>query len=262
MATADEYAQWIVDNEDKKGSADFNTVVQAYQEAKATEAPSTTPSVADNVAGAAATAALGNFSPANPYGSTLSEAGQAIKTGAQAVANIPRSTLATAAGEAVGMLHGVPPGVATIAKSALGYMTPGSTATIGSDLASLGRGAMSVGRGALNAGKFLAAGAVAPENMFLAPYQMAAYEQEKIRANPTAPEYATNPYAMSYRSQGTANPITQGQAGAQNQSNVVANMPYGNVTPQERAILDKDKADRLKLKMQYQAAQRVLGQPQ
>jgi hypothetical protein len=204
---------------------------------------------------------LGNFSPANPYGTTLGQAGQAIKTGAQAVANIPRSALVSGAADLAAMAHGIPP-LASVAKSAIGSMLPGSTATIGSDLASLGRGAMSVGRGALNAGKFLAAGAVAPENIMLAPYQMAAYEQEKIRANPNAPEYATNPYAMSYRSQGTANPITQGQAGAQNQRNVVANMPYGNVTPQEQAILDKDKADRLKLKMQYQAAQRVLGQTQ
>lgn len=109
-------------------------------------------------------------------------------------------------------------------------------------------------------GAGLAEGLMAPESLMMMPYQMAAHEQEKIRANPNAPEYANNPYAMSYRSQGTAQPITQGQAGAINQRNVVANMPYGNVTPEERAILDKDKQDRLKMKMQYEAAQRVLGQ--
>jgi hypothetical protein len=37
MATADEYAQWIVDNSHKKGTADFDTVAKAYQEAKASE---------------------------------------------------------------------------------------------------------------------------------------------------------------------------------------------------------------------------------
>ena len=37
MATADQYAQWIVDNEAKKGTDEFNTVVQAYNEAKQQE---------------------------------------------------------------------------------------------------------------------------------------------------------------------------------------------------------------------------------
>ena len=37
MATADEYAQWIVENEDKKGTPDFETVTQAYQQAKSEE---------------------------------------------------------------------------------------------------------------------------------------------------------------------------------------------------------------------------------
>lgn len=34
MANADDYAQWIVANQDKKGTPEFNTVAQAYQEAK------------------------------------------------------------------------------------------------------------------------------------------------------------------------------------------------------------------------------------
>jgi hypothetical protein len=38
MATADEYAKWIVDNSDKKGTPDFDTVAKAYQEAKTSEA--------------------------------------------------------------------------------------------------------------------------------------------------------------------------------------------------------------------------------
>jgi len=37
MATADEYAKWIVDNSNKKGTPDFDTVAKAYQEAKASE---------------------------------------------------------------------------------------------------------------------------------------------------------------------------------------------------------------------------------
>ena len=34
MATAEDYAKWIVENADQKGSDDFNTVARAYQEAK------------------------------------------------------------------------------------------------------------------------------------------------------------------------------------------------------------------------------------
>lgn len=45
MATANEYAQWIVQNADKKGTPEFDTVAQAYQQAKASEsaAPTETP---------------------------------------------------------------------------------------------------------------------------------------------------------------------------------------------------------------------------
>jgi len=38
MATADEYAAWIVKNQSLKGTANFDTVARAYQEAKASEA--------------------------------------------------------------------------------------------------------------------------------------------------------------------------------------------------------------------------------
>lgn len=52
MATADEYAAWIVKNADKRGTPDFQTVVQAYELAKAQEAEPPRTSVA-GVAGAA-----------------------------------------------------------------------------------------------------------------------------------------------------------------------------------------------------------------
>lgn len=98
------------------------------------------------------------------------------------------------------------------------------------------------------------AGAVAaPESAFLMPYQMAAYEQEKIRANPNAPGLEYNPYAQVQRGEYA----TQRQAGAANQRMAVANQRYGGLTPQEQAILDKD---RLNMQMRVQAAKRVLGQ--
>jgi hypothetical protein len=46
MATADQYAAWIVANKDKKGSPEFNTVAQAYQLAKEEESSAATPSPA------------------------------------------------------------------------------------------------------------------------------------------------------------------------------------------------------------------------
>ena len=64
----------------------------------------------------------------------------------------------------------------------------------------------------------------APAAALAAPYMMAAHEQSKIRANPNAPEYANNPYAMSVRSQGTQQPLTQGQAGAMNRRAALTNM--------------------------------------
>ena len=98
----------------------------------------------------------------------------------------------------------------------------------------------------------------APENLFSLPYGMAAYEQAKIRANPTAPGLETNPYAQSYRSQGGPAPLTQGQAGAMNQRRAVANMPFGNVNAQEQAILAQDQARKQQVQAQARA---VLQQP-
>lgn len=43
MASADDYAKWIVDNEGKKGTPEFDTVAKAYQEAKAEVPASTKP---------------------------------------------------------------------------------------------------------------------------------------------------------------------------------------------------------------------------
>src|SRR6185312_15198004 len=37
MATADDYAQWIVNNADKKGTPEFATVAAAYRQAKGSE---------------------------------------------------------------------------------------------------------------------------------------------------------------------------------------------------------------------------------
>jgi|688.fasta_scaffold402301_2 hypothetical protein len=106
---------------------------------------------------------------------------------------------------------------------------------------------------AKNIGGRILAGAVAPESIALMPYQMAAYEQEKIRANPNAPGLQYNPYAQTVRGEAT----TQNQAGAANQMRTVANMPYGNVNPQERNILEQDRMMRENIRKK--AYQRVMG---
>jgi hypothetical protein len=43
MASAKEYAEWIVSNQDKKGTDEFNTVATAYEQAKGMESSSTKP---------------------------------------------------------------------------------------------------------------------------------------------------------------------------------------------------------------------------
>jgi hypothetical protein len=102
-------------------------------------------------------------------------------------------------------------------------------------------------------GTGLVQGALAPESAFLMPYQMAAYEQEKIRENPNAPGLQYNPYAQTVRGEAA----TQGRAGAANQMRTVANMPYGNVSAAERAILDEDA--RIKAAVRKRALEKVMG---
>jgi hypothetical protein len=86
---------------------------------------------------------------------------------------------------------------------------------------------------------------------------MAAYEQEKIRQNPSAPGLETNPYAQTVRGEA----VTQGQAGAMNARNAVANMPFGNVTPEERMILEQDQRDRQQRQARQAQARATLAQP-
>ena len=106
-----------------------------------------------------------------------------------------------------------------------------------------------------NIGSSLGAMALAPENMFAAPYQMAAYEQEKIRANPNAPQYANNPYAQMTRGEAP----TQGAAGRMNQREALNNQQYGGLTAEEQSKLE---SDRLNIAIRLKAAKKVLGQGQ
>jgi hypothetical protein len=110
-----------------------------------------------------------------------------------------------------------------------------------------------IGRGVMAAGRGLASMALAPEVALQAPYQMAAYEQEKIRANPNAPQYRTTPYAQQYRGEAP----TQGAAGAMNQRRAVAGQQYGGISAEDQARLEDDKMKRM---IRYAALKKALGQ--
>jgi hypothetical protein len=110
-----------------------------------------------------------------------------------------------------------------------------------------------VGGAARGVGGALTAPLTAPENLLTLPYTMSAYEQEKIRQNPNAPGLESNPYAQTVRGEAK----TQGQAGAANQMKAVANMPYGNVSPAERELLDQDA--KMKSAVRKKAFEKVMG---
>lgn len=106
---------------------------------------------------------------------------------------------------------------------------------------------------AKNIGRGLVQGLTAPENLMTLPYNMAAYEQEKIRQNPNAPGLQNNPYAQTVRGEAS----TQGRAGSANQMRATANMPYGNVTPEEKRILDEDA--KMRQLIRRKAFEKVMG---
>jgi hypothetical protein len=134
----------------------------------------------------------------------------------------------------------------------LGKATQSSLSSVGRDALQYAKNIGSSLPSMRQLGSGIVQGAVAPESLFAAPYQMAAYEQEKIRANPTAPEYATNPYAQMYRGEAP----TQGAAGAMNRRNAIAGQQYGGLTQQEQDILEQDRINRA---IRRKAAEKVLG---
>ena len=88
MASTEEYAKWIVNNADKKGTPEFDTVVKAYQQTKAQK-----PLTASEVA----TGAVTNFLPS--VGNLFSSAYQAVTH--------PSETLGTIKDVATGLMQKV-----------------------------------------------------------------------------------------------------------------------------------------------------------
>jgi len=196
---------------------------------------------------------------ARTLGPVVPAAGNVLGTAAQAVMNAPLTSVTAP------FTHPISTGMGAVRNiaGAVEKMVP-----MVEDIKSYDGGAisektmrpMTIGEGAAAAGSKLKGlggrlvqGAIAPESSFLLPYQMAAYEQEKIRQNPNAPEYANNPYAQAYRGEYA----TQGAAAAANRRQAIAGQQYGGLTPAEQAILEKD---RLNMLMRLKAAKKVLGQ--
>lgn len=168
--------------------------------------PDLTPQALRTAAGAAAPVAQG---AANTVGAMASDW---LKLGKIAYENVTPNTVKEFVSSPIKNTAGL------ASAYAAGHPLAGQVmnSTMKDAVGAVGRGAGAVGRG-------LVAGATAPESLMLLPYQMAAYEQEKIQANPTAPEYATNPYAQAYRGEYP----TQGAAGAANRRQAIANAPTG-----------------------------------
>jgi len=201
MARADDYAQWIVDNQDKKGTEDFNTVVQAYQEAKAQEQQSSASGLqpgaqsGENIAGQVGIVA------AEP----------AVKIGAAATRglwNTPITSFTGAVTHPLATAVNVAKGIESLAPMVEETVTHGP-------VSHTAQRAMTLGEGVLASGRNIGAALASPESAFAMPYNMAAYEQAKIRANPNAPEYKNNPYAMQIRGQSPTQEIAARQNMAQ-----------------------------------------------
>lgn len=244
MATTEEYAQWIVDNEDKKGTEEFETVARAYELSKQQSQPVET---AQGFGIPQATTALRNIAP--EIGQVVKGAGKMAYGSAEDAVKLAKIVGSKITPEAIGyaIAHPVEQGAQLLDAYITGHpwMDKALQTTPKQAIQSAGSYLGRVGSG-------LVAGAVDPASMFAVPYQMAAYEQEKIRANPTAPEYANNPYAQQYRGEYA----TQGAAGAANRRNAIAGQQYGGLTPEEQALLNEDRISR---EIRRKAASKVLG---
>ena len=76
---------------------------------------------------------------------------------------------------------------------------------------------------------------------------------QQIRANPEAPGLERQPYAMTVRGEMP----TQGAAAAANVRRGIVNRPFGNVAPEERALLEEERQRKLKNAIQLEAASRI-----
>jgi len=96
MASADEYAAWIVQNRDKAGSPEFSTVARAYEEAKTAEGASRRGFTGDIQRGAASGAVAEEqaYAPAREPSNAefvLKGLGQGLRAGYGAIGDLPQN---------------------------------------------------------------------------------------------------------------------------------------------------------------------------
>jgi hypothetical protein len=114
MARAEEYAQWIVDNQDLQGTPEFETVAQAYAQSKSTSESGPTEQSALGTAGQMAAPAVAGLGYAAPTG--LMQMGKDIVQASQPLVEAGKTALqgyARSPGKAIvdiGAAHlGLPP---------------------------------------------------------------------------------------------------------------------------------------------------------
>lgn len=253
MASAQEYAQWIVDNQDKQGSEEFDTVARAYEAAKTqmtAEPKEASVSIMPQAISVGQQLAAGVPEAVGAIAPT-------VKQGAQWLANRP---LTTTLADVAGIAHsGIPLGSTLgAAKNAIMGGGPSLADTYASVKNLIKGGGSALTTGARGVGGAIVSGLTAPESLLAMPYQGAAYEQEQIRQNPNAPEYANNPYAQMYRGEAP----TQGAAGAANRRQAIAGQQYGGLSQQEQDILQQDAITKqIRLKAAQKALQPIAPQP-
>ena len=187
--------------------------------------------------------------PVNPADYGIAQSAQAIRPAAQAYWEGPAKGISRDALEMANILKNVDP---ETAKQLMSKPLEFAKAYVQGH-PWYGTATQMPGRAMGYAGR--AAGSIVadPLNAVTMPYAMAGYEQEKIRQNPNAQGLEYNPYAQTVRGEAK----TQGQAGAANQMRTVANMPYGNVSPQERQMLEEDA--KMRNAIRKKAFEKVMG---
>ena len=195
MARAEEYAQWIVDNQDKQGTPEFETVAQAYAQSKS-EPTEPSPDFSAQAVGALKGAA----GPLTDVAKGVASMGAGSVKDIGRMGSILYNNMTPAV---VGEMLGSP---IKYGKEAISSYVAGHP-LMGQVLNTTPKAAVQGITGfAKNLGGGLVRGALGPESLLSLPYTAAGYEAEKIQANPTAPEYQFNPYAMSYRANNNAMP--------------------------------------------------------
>jgi hypothetical protein len=169
MATAEQYADWIVRNQDKKGSKEFETVAAAYKLAKQTEAPAPAAAAAPTEIPAARRGpsladigdrATGFRAQVEATGMTPEERVQAVRTGALFAGGLGLGPIAA----------GIVRGAAALAPAITRFAQPVATALetggfrtgLGRETPAAARFALRTGAGAATGGG--AAALVSPED--------------------------------------------------------------------------------------------------